>query len=99
MLVTRHHDRPGTMGRIGQVLGDADVNISAMSLARTTPRADALMILALDDEPSPEVVAAIRGQEAVLDVWAIRLRPERDGMSGDPGEDAGEGRAARAIGS
>lgn len=99
MLVTRHHDRPGTMGRIGQVLGDADVNISAMSLARTTPRADALMILALDDEPSPEVVAAIRGQEAVLDVWAIRLRPERDGMSGGAGEDAGEGRAARAIGS
>ena len=32
MLVTRHQDRPGTMGRIGQILGEADVNISAMHL-------------------------------------------------------------------
>jgi D-3-phosphoglycerate dehydrogenase len=86
MLVTRHHDRPGTMGRIGLLLGDADVNISAMSLARTRPRADALMILALDDEPPPDVVSAIRAQEAVLDVWAIRLRPDRDGLGdGDRG--------------
>ena len=32
MLVTRHQDRPGTMGRIGLMLGEADVNISAMHL-------------------------------------------------------------------
>ena len=28
MLITRHRDRPGTMGRIGVLLGEADVNIS-----------------------------------------------------------------------
>ena len=50
MLVTRHHDRPGTVGRIGLILGEADVNISAMHLARIAARADALMILALDDD-------------------------------------------------
>ena len=50
MLITRHHDRPGTIGRIGLMLGEADVNISAMHLARSAPRADALMILALDDD-------------------------------------------------
>ena len=49
MLVTRHQDRPGTMGTVGRILGEADVNISAMHLARSQPRADALMILALDD--------------------------------------------------
>ena len=32
------------------MLGEADVNISAMHLARTRPREDALMILALDDD-------------------------------------------------
>ncbi len=72
-LVTRHRDQPGTMGRIGVVLGDADVNISAMTLGRSTPRADALMILALDDAVPAEVIEAIRGQEAVLDLWLIRL--------------------------
>ena len=77
MLVTRHHDRPGTMGRIGIILGEADVNISAMHLARSAPRADALMILAVDEEVPAAVAAAIRALDAVLDVWTIRLGAER----------------------
>lgn len=73
MLVTRHQDRPGTVGRIGVLLGEADVNISAMHLARGAPRADALMILALDDAVPESVVERIRADEAVLDMWLIRL--------------------------
>ena len=73
MLITRHRDRPGTIGRIGLILGAADVNISAMHLARSAPREDALMVLALDDDVPDDVVEAIRGHEAVLDLWTIRL--------------------------
>jgi D-3-phosphoglycerate dehydrogenase / 2-oxoglutarate reductase len=77
MLITRHQDRPGTMGRIGMLLGAADVNISAMTLARSAPRADAFMVLALDDDVPPAVADAIRADPAVLDVWAIRLATDR----------------------
>jgi hypothetical protein len=77
MLMTRHHDRPGTMGRIGLILGAADVNISAMSLARSAPRADAIMLVALDEDVPDGVLAKIRADEAVKDVWAIRLRGDR----------------------
>lgn len=73
MLVTRHRDRPGTMGSIGLILGEADVNISAMHLGRAGPRADALMILALDDSVPADVARRIRGHDAVLDLWLIRL--------------------------
>ncbi|MGH2511223.1 MAG: phosphoglycerate dehydrogenase, partial [Candidatus Limnocylindrales bacterium] len=76
MLVTRHHDRPGTIGRIGSILGQADVNISAMHLARSTPRADALMLLALDDDVPEAVLGAIRADDAVLDLWLIHLGSE-----------------------
>ena len=75
MLITRHHDQPGTIGRIGQLLGQADVNISAMHLARSAPREDALMVLALDDDVSPELEAALRADRGVLDLWTIRLGP------------------------
>jgi D-3-phosphoglycerate dehydrogenase len=61
------------IGRIGTLLGEADVNISAMHLGRTAPRADALMVLALDDDVPAEVAAAIEGLEAVIEVWTIRL--------------------------
>ena len=58
------------------MLGEADVNISAMHLGRDAPRGDALMVLALDD-PVPDAVAArIREQEAVLDLWLIRLNQQ-----------------------
>jgi D-3-phosphoglycerate dehydrogenase len=77
MLITRHTDKPGMVGRIGAMLGEADVNISAMHLARTRPREDALMILALDDDVSPTVEAAIRDLDAVLDLWIIRLGRDR----------------------
>ena len=77
MLITRHHDQPGTMGRIGILLGEADVNISAMTLARSAPRADAFMVLALDDDVPPAVEDEIRANPAVIDVWTVRLGGDR----------------------
>jgi D-3-phosphoglycerate dehydrogenase len=75
MLVSRHQDRPGAIGAVGQTLGEADVNISAMHLGRSDKRSIAFMILALD-EPVPEVAAErIRSFEAMLDVWLISLDP------------------------
>jgi D-3-phosphoglycerate dehydrogenase len=77
MVITRHQDKPGTMGRIGLILGEADVNISSMTLARSGPRQDALMLLAVDDDVSDAVAAQIRNHPAVLDVWVIRAATER----------------------
>lgn len=77
MLITRHRDRPGTVGRVGVLLGESDVNISSMTLARSAPRADAFMVLALDDDPPPAVVAAIRADDAVIDVWPVTLGTRR----------------------
>ncbi len=77
MLITRHQDRPGMIGTIGQTLGAADVNISAMHLGRSAPRADAFMVLALDDDVPPDVAEQIRRHEAVLELWTIRLGKDR----------------------
>ena len=77
MLITHHRDRPGTVGRVGAILGEADVNISSMTLARSAPRADAFMVLALDDEPPATVVDAIRADDAVVDIWSVHLGSHR----------------------
>jgi len=73
MLFTSHHDRPGVVGHIGALLGAADVNISAMVLARTAPRAEAIMLLALDDTVPDDVVARIRTEAGIIDVWVVQL--------------------------
>jgi D-3-phosphoglycerate dehydrogenase len=77
MLITQHNDRPGMIGRIGSTLGAADVNIGAMHLARSAPREDALMILALDDDVPEGVAKAILDHEALIDLWTIRLGGDR----------------------
>jgi len=52
-LFSDHLDRPGMIGAVGQIAGDADVNISGMYVGRLKPRGQALMVIALD-EPMPE---------------------------------------------
>jgi len=52
-LFLDHLDRPGLMGAIGKITGDADINISSMNVSRLKPRGQALAVLALD-EPLPE---------------------------------------------
>lgn len=75
MLVSRHQDRPGAIGLVGQTMGEADINISAMHLGRSDKRSIAFMILALD-EPVPEDVAeTIRSHDGMLDVWLVNLDP------------------------
>lgn len=52
-LFSDHRDRPGLVGAVGTITGNADINISSMQLGRLQPRGQALLILALD-EPLPE---------------------------------------------
>lgn len=52
-LFSDHLDRPGFIGAVGKITGDANINISAMHVGRLKPRGQALMILDLD-EPLPE---------------------------------------------
>jgi D-3-phosphoglycerate dehydrogenase len=48
-LFSDHQDRPGLIGTVGKITGDADINISYMHLSRLKLRGQALMILALDE--------------------------------------------------
>jgi D-3-phosphoglycerate dehydrogenase len=73
MLITRHQDRPGTVGRVGIMLGEADINISAMHLGRSAPRSDAFMLLALDEAVPDDIADRIRAMDGVLDIWGVEL--------------------------
>lgn len=48
-LFCDHRDRPGIIGAVGKITGDADINISYMHLSRLKARGEALMVLALDE--------------------------------------------------
>ena len=74
MLMTRHQDRPGMIGKVGTILGEADVNISAMQVGREAPRGEALMIISVDEPVSADVMARLRAVENVNSLRVIQLR-------------------------
>jgi len=69
-LFADHKDRPGLIGAVGKITGDADINISFMHLGRLKPRGQALLVLILD-EPLPD-----KQQKQILaipDVYSVKL--------------------------
>ena len=70
VLLSRHIDRPGIVGKVGTLLGEADVNISSMQLGRAQPRGEALMAISVDEPIPPGVLDRIR---AVTDIEQIRV--------------------------
>lgn len=54
-LLINHNDRPGVVGKTGQILGQHGVNIASMHLGRTQLGGNAMMILTVDDIVSETV--------------------------------------------
>ncbi len=73
MLVSRHQDRPGAIGTVGRIMGEADINISNMHLGRSDKRSIAFMILALDEDVPESVADEVRSYDGMLDVWLVNL--------------------------
>jgi D-3-phosphoglycerate dehydrogenase len=60
MLYVINEDKPGFIGRLGTVLGDAKVNIAAFSLGRSAPGADAIALVEIDGGVAETVLSTIR---------------------------------------
>ncbi len=73
MLVTRHHDVPGMIGRVGTILGEAHVNVSTMQVSREDAGGDAIMMLATDRRVEAETIERIRSIEGLKSVRALEV--------------------------
>ncbi len=69
-LFSDHRDRPGLIGAVGNITGNADINISSMQVSRLQPRGQALMVLALD-EALPQ--AQQEQLLAIPDVYTVKV--------------------------
>jgi D-3-phosphoglycerate dehydrogenase len=77
-LVSRHEDRPGVVGSFGTILGKHDVNIASMQVGRDAPRGNAMMILAVDDPVSDEVLARLREVGGMSDLRYVEFGDASD---------------------
>lgn len=73
MLVVRNDDRPGVIGTVGTILGDAGVNIADMDVGQSAEGASALMVISTGDPAPAEVQEALRAAPGIHSVHAIEL--------------------------
>jgi D-3-phosphoglycerate dehydrogenase len=73
MLITQHADVPGMIGRVGTILGNAQVNISTMQVSRNTVGGDAIMVLSIDRPTDESTLATLRGVEGIHSVRTLDL--------------------------
>ncbi|HEY1734697.1 MAG TPA: ACT domain-containing protein, partial [Acidimicrobiales bacterium] len=75
MLVVRNDDRPGMIGVVGVVLGDAGISISSMAVGPSTEpgQGSALMVLATGEPAPDDALARLRGDAGILDLHRISL--------------------------
>lgn len=64
-LITWQTDEPGVVGRVGSLLGEEDINIAEMQVGRASPRTKAIMVMSIDDAPSPASVDKIEGLSGI----------------------------------
>ncbi len=71
MILIQNDDRPGMVGAVGMCLGEAKVNIADMAISRRDKTA--LMLLKVDDEPTEQILEALRACSGILKAAKVRL--------------------------
>ncbi len=73
ILVTRHEDRPGIVGKVGTILADAGINISSLELSRLSEHGEAMMFVSVDDPVPPEVLERVGAADGIVDARVVLL--------------------------
>ena len=71
MLYITNEDKPGFIGRLGQVLGDAGINIATFHLGRNEAGGDAIALLQIDQKMSDAVLSKVQSLPAVKQAAAL----------------------------
>ena len=69
MIFLRYDDVPGVIGRVGTLLGEAQINIANMAVSRNREGGKALMALSIDTPATSEVIERLR--EGVDDAYLV----------------------------
>ncbi|HEX3707393.1 MAG TPA: phosphoglycerate dehydrogenase [Mycobacteriales bacterium] len=73
MVFVTYEDRPGIVGAVGQLLGQAGVNIAGMQVSRTSEGGSALMVLTVDSAIHPGTLEEIGASVGASQVRAAYL--------------------------
>ncbi|MFM2070148.1 MAG: D-3-phosphoglycerate dehydrogenase [Actinomycetota bacterium] len=71
MLMVKNDDRPGVIGTVGTLLGNAGVNIADMDVGRALEPGTAVMLIAPTAVVPDDVIAALRSAPGIISVTTL----------------------------
>ncbi|XP_062008970.1 D-3-phosphoglycerate dehydrogenase 2, chloroplastic-like [Rosa rugosa] len=72
LILCRQVDQPGMIGKVGNILGSQNVNVSFMSVGRTILK-KAIMAIGVDEEPNKETLKKIGDVAAIEEFVFLKL--------------------------
>lgn len=73
LILCRQVDQPGMIGRVGKILAQHNVNVSFMSVGRTSRRKMAIMAIGVDEAPNKEALDTIGALPAIEGFVFLKL--------------------------
>ena len=73
MVVLRYNDRPGVVGAVGKILGEAGLNIAGMQVSRSSAGGEALVVLTVDDNVPQSVLTEIADEIGAVSARSVNL--------------------------
>lgn len=73
MIYVRNDDKPGFIGEVGRILGEAKVNIATFYLGRMSEGGEAVCLISVDGDVSDETADAIMAIDQVKIVDRVRM--------------------------
>jgi D-3-phosphoglycerate dehydrogenase len=73
MLYFTNEDKPGLIGGMGQVLGDAGLNIATFHLGRAEAGGDAIGLVSIDGDAKEQVLDQLRALPSIVQVKTLRF--------------------------
>jgi len=77
LLVSKHVDQPGVIGRAATVLGKNNINIAGMQVGRFNPKEPALMVLNVDSPVPQPVIEELRGLPGISSMTFAKISDEK----------------------
>jgi D-3-phosphoglycerate dehydrogenase len=73
MLYVANEDKPGMVGRLGQAIGDAGINIGTFHLGRAEPGGAAIALVSVDGTVPDDVLERLRKLPNIVQVRALHF--------------------------
>ena len=71
LLACPHINRPGVIGKVGSIMGEAGINISGMQVGHTGNEGTNMMILTVDSPVPADVMKKMTAIDGIFDATLI----------------------------